>query len=125
MRMSTQERLTALAKLTPDKQLEMYFYGQRYEPPANFQFYIAPNWRSLLPVVKQRFASESSEKKLANMVALLTAISITQCSLVERRDLLELASRVVAKMQDHPYKEWAAGDLNTVTHPTKQLPPCQ
>lgn len=125
MDMTSQRRQEAFAKMTPEKQLEIYFYGQKYEPPLNFHFYIAGNWRSLLPIVKEHLASESDEKKLADLIALLSAISTTQCSLLDRKDVLDLASKVVAKLREDPYKGWATESLNMITHPIKQLPPCQ
>lgn len=125
MEMTPQQRQEAFAKMTPERQLEIYSYGQKYEPPLNFHFYIAGNWRSLLPVVKKRLTSESDEKKLADIVALLSAISITQCSLADRKDVLDLASQAVARLRKDPYREWAAENLYRVIHPAKQLPPCQ
>jgi hypothetical protein len=122
MSMTSRERQETFAKMPPEKQLELYFYGQHYEPPLNLHHYLAPTWKSLLPLVKQRLTSESDEKKVADMLALLEMVSVTQCSLVNRKDVLEIASGAAAKLRIDVYKGSARQSLNNLTHPAKQLP---
>ena len=124
MKLPSHKRPEALSRMPPERQLALFFYGQKYEPPLNLQYYIAANWRSLLPVVKQHLAAESDDKRLADMVALLRAISVTQCSLEERKDVLDLASQAVGKLRNNTYRQNAIESLSMVTHPTKPLPPC-
>lgn len=125
MKSPPQQRPEVFAKMSPSKQLEIYFYGQHYEPPYDFHFYLAPNWKSLLPTVKERLISEPDEKKVADMLALLEVISVTQCSLAKRADVLDAASEAVAKLRIAIYIGRAKQALVTITHPSKPLPPCE
>src|SRR5579872_2393136 len=125
MQMTTPERQKALAQMTPEEQLNVYLYGQRHEPPMNSDVLIAPNWKALLPVVKVRLVAEHDEPKIAYMIALLKVISNTQCSLAARKDLADVASKAMNRVDSSPYDRDIGGDFYSMLHPVKPLPACE
>jgi hypothetical protein len=123
--MSAQQRREAFAGLPPNKQLDVYLYAAtKVEPGLIFSDDVASNWKSVLPVLKDRLVSEPSEANRLQLMWLLAAISDNYCSLVERKDVLTVAAQTVAGMGE-PRKGSAAEPLRKITHPAKQLPPCQ
>ena len=119
-----QQRREAVASMPPEKQLDVYLIAAGGEPGHNFSYDLASNWKSVLPALKQRLASQPGEAERVQLLWLLAAISENYCSLAERKDVLDAASRVVASM-GASNKQYAEEPLRRVIHPTKQLPPCQ
>jgi hypothetical protein len=124
MRMPEDQRQQAFAKLSPNKQVDVYLAGRmRVEPPLLSQFYLASNWRSVLPVVKDRLTTES-DGRLASLMPVLVAISNNYCSFAERKDVTSLVSQAIPRM-GRLYQESAEEDLKKISRPNKELPPCQ
>ncbi len=124
MRMSALERKQAFASMSPIKQMDVYMAAAtKLEPPIPYQGYLGANWKSVLPLVKERLASES-DGRLAVLMPILVIISDNYCSLAERKDVLSLVSQAIPRMGDL-YRASAEEDLKRIVHPTKQLPPCQ
>ena len=121
--MTHEQRRAAFAEMPPDKQLDIYLVAARGEPGHNLSEDIAGNWRVLLPVLKVRLSSEAGEAEQTQLIWLLAAISNHHCSLVERKDILEVASQVVSRMGE-PSKRYAQEPLGRIVHPANQLPPC-
>jgi hypothetical protein len=128
MEMSPQQRREAFAGMPPNKQLDVYLYGSlRFEPGLMFSDEVASNWKSVLPVVKERLASESTHNEdRTQLLWLLATISQNYCSLADRKDVLTAASQAIAGM-DNAHRQYAEEPLNRISHPTnnKQLPSCQ
>jgi len=123
-RMSEEQRKQSFAELSPNKQVDVYIAGAtRFEPPIPFQGYLAANWKSVLPVVKERLASES-DGRLATLMPILVVISQNYCSLADREDVLSEVSKAIPRMGDH-FRASTEEDLREITHPIKKLPPCQ
>jgi hypothetical protein len=119
-----QQRREAFASMPPEKQLDVYLISAGGEPGHIFSYDLASNWKSVLPVLKQRLSSQRGEAERVQLLWLLAAISENYCSLAERKDVLDAASRAVASMGASS-KQYAQEPLRRVIHPTKQLPPCQ
>jgi hypothetical protein len=124
MRMSGQERQRAFANLQPNKQLDVYMAGAtKFGPPIMFEYYVAANWKAVLPSVKERLVSES-DRRLAALMPILVVISDNFCSLAERDDVLSLVSQATPRVGEL-YRASVEEDLRKIAHPTKQLPPCK
>lgn len=124
IRMSPQQRREAFAGLPPSKQLDVYLYAAtKVEPGLIFSDDVAANWRSVLPVLKERLASESNEKSRLQLIWLLAAISDNYCSLAERKDVLGVASQATAAMGELR-KTSADEALRKIANPPKQLSEC-
>jgi hypothetical protein len=110
--------------MSPKKQLDVYMAAaMKLEPPIPYQGYLAANWRTVLPVVKERLASES-DGRLAALMPILVIISGNFCSLAERNDVLSLISQAIPRVGEL-YRASVEEDLRKIAHPTKQLTPCE
>jgi hypothetical protein len=123
MRMPENQRQQAFDKITPSKQLDVYLAGAtKVEPPIMLQGYLAANWRAVLPVVKERLASET-DARLAQLTPVLVIISDSYCSLADRVDVLSAVSAAIPRMAE--YNQVAAEqDLRNISQPAKRLTPC-
>lgn len=123
MKLPEEQRPQAFAKMAPNKQLDVYLAGAtKIEPPTMLQGYLAANWKSILPVVKERLASES-DGRLAQLTPVLVAISDSYCSLANRVDVLSAVSQAIPRMAEY-YQVAAEEDLKNISQPAKRLPPC-
>jgi hypothetical protein len=120
-----EQRGQALSKLSPEKQVDVFVYADtKIEPPVILAGEVASNWKSTLPVIKQRLVSETDGGTLAGMMMILSAVSAQYCSLSGREDVLSVASQAVDKI-DAPYRDLAKKQLREITHPQNQLSRCQ
>jgi hypothetical protein len=125
IRTPSEQRGQALSRLTPEKQVDIFVYADtKIEPPLILAGEVASNWKSTLPVVKQRLASETDSRILAGMMMILSATSSQYCSLSDREDVLSAASQAVNKI-GAPYRDLAEKQLKEITHPQNRLSPCQ
>jgi hypothetical protein len=123
MRMPEEQRGQAFDKMPPNKQLDVYLAGAtRVDPPIRLQGYLAAHWKEILPVVKERLASES-DGRLAQLTPALVAISDSYCSLADRVDVLSAVTQAIPRMAEY-YQVAAEEDLRNISHPVKRLPPC-
>jgi hypothetical protein len=124
IRMPSEQRRQVLASLPPGMQVDIYIYAStNFEPP--FLLYeVAPNWKLILPVVKERLSTGTDDLTNFQLLWLLVAISESYCSLTERQDVLNAASQAVARMG--PYKAAAQEPLRRLNHtPANHLPTCE
>ncbi len=125
IRTPSEQRGQALSRLTPEKQVDIFVYADtKIEPPLILAGEVASNWKSTLPIVKQRLASETDSRILAGMMMILSATSSQYCSLSDREDVLSAASQAVNKI-GAPYRDLAEKQLKEITHPQNRLSPCQ
>jgi hypothetical protein len=125
IRMPPEQRGQALSRLPPEKQMDIFVYADtKIEPPMTLALEVASNWKSMLPVVTQRLASETDARTLPGLMMILFAVSANYCALSERDDVLIAASRAVKKI-DAPYRDAAERQLKEITHPQNKLPPCR
>ena len=125
IRTPREQRGQALSRLSPEKQVDVFVYADtKVEPAVILAGEVARNWKSTLPIVKQRLASETDARTLAGMMMILSATSAQYCSLSGREDILSVASQAVSKI-DPPYRDLADKQLKEITHPQNQLPFCQ
>lgn len=123
MRMPEDQRQQAIDKMPPNEQLDVYLAGAtKIEPPIMLQSYLAANWKTVLPVVKERLASESGGR-LAQLTPVLVTISDSYCSLADRVDVLSAVSQAITRMAEY-YRVAAEEDLRNISQPAKRLPPC-
>jgi hypothetical protein len=125
IRTPSEQRGQALSRLTPEKQVDIFVYADtKIEPPLILAGEVASNWKSTLPIVKQRLASETDSRILAGMMMILSATSSQYCSLSDREDVLSAASQAVNKI-GAPYRDLAEKQLKEITQPQNRLSPCQ
>lgn len=125
IKMSPEQRIQALSRLAPEKQVDIFVYAYtRIEPPTILAGEVASNWKSTLPVVKQRLTSETDDRILAGMMMILSATSAQYCSLSDREDVLSAASQAANKI-GAPYRDLAEKQLEKITHPQNRLSPCR
>jgi len=125
IKMPTEQRGPALSRLAPEKQVDVFLYAYtQIEPPRILAGEVASNWKSTLPVVKNRLVSETNPPMLAGLMMILSAVSANYCALSEREDVLTAASQAVNKL-GAPYRDLAEKQLKEIAHPEKQLPPCR
>jgi hypothetical protein len=124
IKMPPEQRGQALSRLSPEKQINIFVYANtKIEPPLILAGEVASNWKSTLPVVKQRLASETDARTLAGMMMILSVVSANYCSLSNREDVLSAASQAVNKLGE-PYRDLAEKQLKEIAHPLNRLPPC-
>ena len=116
------QRQDALAKMPPNKQMDVYLAGATADPPMVLQGYVAANWKTVLPAVKERLATESGGR-LAQLTPLLVTISDSYCSLADRVDVLTAVSQAIPRMAEY-YQVAAEEDLRKISTRAKRLPPC-
>lgn len=124
MRMPENERQQAFDKMPLNKQLDLYLAGAtKIEPPTMLEGYLAAHWKSVLPVVKERVASESGGR-LAQLTPVPVIISDSYCSLADSVDVLSSVSAAIPRMAE--YNQVAAEpDLRNISQPAKRLPTCR
>jgi hypothetical protein len=119
------EQREAIGRLPPDKQLDVDIYAATsVEPPDSLALEIAPNWKSILPVLRTRMETELNDRKLSEYMMILFAVSATQCSLRNRSDILDVAATSLSRFRP-PYKTTAEDQLKQISGPHKNLPPCE
>jgi hypothetical protein len=123
-RMSPQQRREAFARMSPEEQLDIYLAAAGGEPGYNFSEEVGANWKSVLPVLLRRLSTQAGSAERIQLLWLLATISEHYCSLKDRKDVLDIASQVVSRMEE-PSKHYAEEPLRRITHPTRQLSPCQ
>ncbi len=127
-KMAPQQRRDAFASMPPGKQVDVYLYAAlKFEPGVMFSDEVANNWKSILPIVKERLASKSTgDGRRTQLLWLLATISQNYCSLENRKDVLAVAAEAVTTM-DEANKQYAVEPLRRITHPSinKQLQPCE
>lgn len=124
IRMTPEKRRATFSHLSPETEIYVYTYGYtRNEPPVILASEIAPNWKSVLPVLSVRLQSEHSEAALAGLLMILPVISEHYCSLSERNDVLSAAYGATARLGP-PYRELAERQIEEISHPGTGLPPC-
>jgi hypothetical protein len=116
------QRQGALAKMPAIKQMDVYLAGATADPPMVLQGYVAANWKVVLPVVKERLATES-DGRLAQLTPLFVTISDSYCSLADRVDVLTAVSQAIPRMAEY-YQVAAEEDLKKISASAKRLPPC-
>lgn len=125
IKLPAEQRLAAMSDLPAEKQVDVFLYAQsRVEPPISLAGEVAHNWRSTLPVIRDRLATESREDHLAGLMLALSAISSTFCSVSDRSDVIIAASAAVEKIGP-PHRELAEEQLKRVKYPSAVLPPCR
>lgn len=122
--MPEDRRQREVDRLSPDKQVDVYLAGiTEIEPPLMMDEYLAANWKSVLPVIRDRMAL-GSDDRLPRLMPTLVTISNKYCSLADRKDVLDAVSAALPRMGGL-YQASAEEDLNKIAHPTKQLAHCQ
>jgi len=124
IRMTPEERRATLSHLRPETEIYVYTYAYtRNEPPLILASEIAPDWKSVLPVLSVRLKSERNEAILAGLIMVLPVISEHYCSLSGRDDILSAASQAATKLEP-PYRELADKQIEEIRRPDAKLPPC-
>lgn len=124
IQLSSDQRRQALARLAPDKQLDVYLYAAtRVEPPLILANELASNGPSILPHLKARLVSEVDDRRFTQLMLILVAISSSSCSLEKRTDILKIVEQTIPKMEEEN-RQLANHLLEGITHPAKQLSPC-
>jgi hypothetical protein len=121
--MTRQERLEAFASMDPQKQLDLHLAAQQGEPGDNFSFYVAPNWRTVLPALERRLSSEKGDAEKIQLLWLLATIGGNYCSLAERSDVIDAAAKALATISTSN-KSYAEEHMKRAFHPAKVLTPC-
>jgi hypothetical protein len=119
-----EQRRKALVELPLDKQLGVYLYAAtRVEPPLILAKELASNGPSILPILKDRLASEANDRRFTQLMLILVAVSAGDCSLEKRTDILDTVQRAIPRMNQEN-QQTANHLLESIVHPERQLAPC-